>query len=150
MSLVVLCTSQKLALVAARLSLPLKQRTVRPSTSPDLKFAVLIYLPDSVAVLPTTTGTARGPECFGGDCDPTNASDHSIFFTRPTPVPQLQLGALEAQHGQSAGLPSRRRNRLRTLESSGNDEAGPINEWSSASSKAMLTETGGTYRLTYP
>ena len=111
--------------------------------------AVLIHPPDFVAVLPTATGVARGPDCFDGDYDPTNATNYSNPCTRPTPVPQLQLQALEVQDSQSASLPSRRRNRYRTLRTSGKDEAAPIAELGPVSTGTTFAKTRGTYWLTY-
>lgn len=113
------------------------------------KVAVLILPQDSVAVLPTATGIAPGPECFNGDCGPTNATHHSITFTHPTPVPKLQLRAQEAQDGQLASLPNRRRNRHRALQTSGNDEAAPITELNPTTTGTVLAKTGGTYWPTY-
>lgn len=111
--------------------------------------AVLIHPSDSVAVLPTASGIARGPDCFGGDCDPTNATHQSNPFMHPTPVPQLQLQALEVQDGQLNTLPSRRRNRYRSPQTFGKDESAPITELSPASTGTMSAKTSGTNWLTY-
>lgn len=111
--------------------------------------AVLILHPGSVALLPTATGRASGPDCFGGDCDPTNVTHHSNPFTHPTPVPQLQIQALEVQDGQLASLPSRRRNRYRVSQTSAIDEAAPVTELSPVSTDPMLAKTSSMYRPAY-
>lgn len=107
--------------------------------------AVLSHPPGPVVAIPTATGIALGPGCFGGDCDPTNATHHSKPFTHQTPVPQLQLQASEVQGGQLASLPSRRRNRYRMLQTSGKDEAAPIIKLGPSSTGTMLAKTSGTY-----
>ena len=111
--------------------------------------AVLADSLDSVAVFPTATGVPSGTDCFHGSCDPKNAMYHSNPFTHATPVPQLQLHALEAQDGPLASLPSRRRNRYRAWQTSGKDEATPITELDPASTGTMLAKSSGTCSLTY-
>lgn len=108
-------------------------------------FAVLNYPSDSVAVLPTATGIARGPDCFDGHCPPANATHQSNHFPHATPVPQLQLQALEVQDDQLTTLPTRRRNRYRHLQTSSKDEAAPVTEVGQASASTMLAKTSGTY-----
>ena len=106
---------------------------------------VLNYPSDSVAVLPTATGIAHGPHCFGGHCHPANATHQSHHFLHATPVPQSQLQALEVQDGQLTTLPSRRRNRYRNLQTSAKDVAAPVTEVGQASASTMLAKTSGTY-----
>ncbi len=107
--------------------------------------AILSYPSDSVAVLPTATGIAGGPDCFGGHCHPANVTHQSHHFPHATPVPQLQLQALEVQDGQLTTLPSRRRNRYRHLQTSGKDDGAPVTEVGQASASTMSVKTSGTY-----
>lgn len=106
--------------------------------------AVLSNPADSVAVTPTATGIAVRPGCFGGNCDPTNATHHSKSFTHPTPVPQLQFQASAVQGSQLASLPSRRRNRYRMWQISGEDGSAPNTELGPASTGTMMAKTSGT------
>lgn len=113
----------------------------KASSGSSLDITTLGAADSPVVAIPTATGIALGPGCFGGDCDPTNATHHSKPFTHQTPVPQLQLQASEVQGGQLASLPSRRRNRYRMLQTSGKDEAAPIIKLGPSSTGTMLAKT---------
>ena len=107
--------------------------------------AVLIDLLESVDILPTTTGTAYGPNCFGRDCDATNSTHYSNHFTHPTPVPQLQPQASKVQDGQLASLLSLRSDRYRVPQISGIDEASRPTGLGLASPGPMPVKIKGTY-----
>ena len=108
---------------------------------------VLISTPASVTVLPTPTDITRGSDCFGANCDSTNATHQSNSLTHPTPVPQLQPPAFEIQDGQLANLPIRRMTRYRSSQTSDKDEVSPTTELSPTSAGTMLTKAIGTYWL---
>ena len=109
--------------------------------------AVLIYPLEFVAVFPTATGTTRGSNCLGADCDSMNATYYSRPFARPTPVPQLQLQPLEAQGDQSADFSSRRRNRYRTSEATGKAEASSTTHLVPASTSTEPAQASSKFRL---
>ena len=107
--------------------------------------AVLISDPASVAVLPTPTGNTRGSDCFGANCDSTNATHQSNSLTHPTPVPQLQPPAFEIQDGKLAGPPIRRMTRYRSSQTSDEDEVSPTSELEPISTGTILAKAIGTY-----
>ena len=98
---------------------------------------------DSVALPPATTGVALDSGCFGSDCHPLNATQPFDPFSYPTPVPQFQHQAPEVQGGQLASLPSRRRHRFHTSQTSGKDKATPVTEVLSSSTGTLLAKPTG-------
>lgn len=107
--------------------------------------AILTFPSEPVAVLPTATGISCGPTCFGGNCDPTNATHQSDPFADPTHIPQLQLQGLKVQDGQLASLPSRRRKGYRSSHLSAKNEASPASELGPACTSTTSAKTSGTY-----
>ena len=103
-----------------------------------------------VAVLPTPTAITRGSDCFGANCDSTNATYQSNSLTHPTPVPQLQPPAFEIQDGQLAGAPIRRMTRYRSSQTSNKDEVSPTSELGPTSTGTKLAKAIGTYWLVIP
>ena len=106
---------------------------------------VLISTLASLTVLPTPTGNTRGSDCFGANCDSTNATHQSNSLSHPTPVPQLQHPAPEIQDGQLASLPIRRMTRYRSSQTSDKDEVSPTTELGLTPAGTMLAKAIGTY-----
>ena len=111
--------------------------------------AVLNNPTESATILSTATGISGGPDCFGENCVPGNATDHSHPPKHSTPVPQVPVPTLEAQDGPFAGLPGRRRNRYLTSQTPDKVERSPITVLGSGSTEIRLAKTSGTNLSVY-